>query len=186
MHEIWRNGYEASSVKALSEKLGITRSSFYNAFGSREALFRQAFAAYCEQSPDIALTRARQGALVLPLLANTFKAACAVRAGDRERRGCMAVNSVVELCNVHAELGPVLEEAILGSLARIEQLLEWAVEQGEIEAGRDLHALALALQTLLMGLNVICKVVSDEEELWQIARTTLRGLGLIKDDDDPG
>ena len=35
MNEIWRDGYEANSVKALSEKLGITRSSFYNAFSSR-------------------------------------------------------------------------------------------------------------------------------------------------------
>ena len=42
MNDIWRSGFEANSVKAISEKLGITRSSFYNAFGSREALFLEA------------------------------------------------------------------------------------------------------------------------------------------------
>ena len=32
MNEIWKKGYEACSVKALSEKLSITRPSFYHAF----------------------------------------------------------------------------------------------------------------------------------------------------------
>ena len=46
MQEMWRNGYEANTVKALSERLGITRSSYYNAFGSREALFKLALEKY--------------------------------------------------------------------------------------------------------------------------------------------
>ena len=29
MEEIWEHGYEACSVKSMSETLGITRSSFY-------------------------------------------------------------------------------------------------------------------------------------------------------------
>lgn len=48
----WRDGYQANSVKALSERLGITRSSFYNAFESREAMFMEAFERYLERSPD--------------------------------------------------------------------------------------------------------------------------------------
>jgi hypothetical protein len=30
MNEIWKNGFELSSVNALSNRLGITRPSFYN------------------------------------------------------------------------------------------------------------------------------------------------------------
>ncbi|HHL20983.1 MAG TPA: TetR/AcrR family transcriptional regulator, partial [Aliiroseovarius sp.] len=52
MQEVWRNGFERASVKALSERLGITRSSFYNAFDSREALFEKVLARYFAQSPD--------------------------------------------------------------------------------------------------------------------------------------
>ncbi|KPH83146.1 TetR/AcrR family transcriptional regulator, partial [Bosea vaviloviae] len=48
----WRDGYQANSVKALSERLGITRSSFYNAFESREAMFMEALERYLERSPD--------------------------------------------------------------------------------------------------------------------------------------
>ena len=181
MNEIWRNGYEASSVKALSEKLGITRSSFYNAFGSREELFREALVLYFGQSPDKALATATPGIPVKKLLTSTFRQACRTRAADPEGRGCMAINSVTELCNVHEDLGPLLTKAVLGSISRIEQLLTWAVAQGEIDADIDLHAKALALQNLLIGLNVMCKVVSDEDELWTTAKTTLAGLDLYEE-----
>lgn len=179
MNEIWRNGYEACSVKALAERLGITRSSFYNAFGSREALFREVLERYFEQSPDRALAVARQGVAIRPLLTRTFREVCRARASDPQARGCMAVNSAAELCGVHDELGPVMADAVLGSLARIERLLEWGVEQGELDPGTDVHALALALQNLLMGLNVMSKVVRPQGELWAAAQATLKGLGLL-------
>jgi len=181
MNEIWRNGYEASSVKALSEKLGITRSSFYNAFGSRELLFKEALDLYFSQSPDQALATATPGTPIKKLLTNTFRQACRTRAADPEGRGCLAINSVTELCNVHVELGPLLTEAVLGSISHIELVLAWGVAQGEIAADTNLHAKALALQNLLIGLNVMCKVISNEDELWVTAKTTLDGLDLYEE-----
>ena len=38
MQEIWRSGYEASSVKAISEKLGVTRSCQNHIAASSRAL----------------------------------------------------------------------------------------------------------------------------------------------------
>ncbi len=181
MNAIWRNGYEASSVKALSEQLGITRSSFYNAFTSREALFREVLERYCDQSPDKALTEAKQGIAIKALLTRTFRNACKARSADTEGRGCMVINSVSEFCNVHDELGDLMEGVVLGSLGNLERLLHRGVAQGEIDEKRDIHATALALQNLLMGLNIMCKVVRSEAELWSAAETTLSGLGLLED-----
>jgi TetR/AcrR family transcriptional repressor of nem operon len=179
MNDIWKHGYKASSVKALSEKLGITRSSFYNAFGSREDLFKEALAAYCEQSPDIVLVRATLGVPIKRLFTQTFREACHARAMDPEKRGCMAINSVTELCNEGSELGRVMEELMQGNMARMEELLGWAIEQGELDKTTDRHVLALALQNLLVGLNVMSKLVKSEAELWQTARLTLAGLDML-------
>lgn len=182
MNEIWRGGYEANSVKAMSEKLGITRSSYYNAFGSREALFAEALALYFTHSPDRALAEAGPGVSIKRLLTDTFRTVCKARAADPENRGCMVVNSIAELCATHEALGSMLEQAVLGSLARIETLLQRAEARREIAAEADTHALALAVQNLLMGLNVLCKVVHEEDELWRVAETTLRGLNLLAED----
>lgn len=181
MNEIWQYGYEASSVKSLSEKLGITRSSFYNAFGSREELFNEVLEVYFKQSPDIALANATPGVPIRKLLTHTFRMACKARASDKLGRGCMVINSVGELCNVNDELGPVLQSAVMGNLTRFETLLQWGVTQGEIDSKFDLRSIALALQNLLMGLNIMCKVVRSEDELWEAAKTTLLSLELYEE-----
>lgn len=181
MDEIWARGFEACSVKALSEKLGITRSSFYNAFGSREALFKEVLARYFEQTPDKALATAGEGVRVKVLLTRTFRNVCRVRASDPAGRGCLAINSAAELCNQHDELGGLIANAILGSLSCFETLLQWGVKQGEIQKDTDTHALALALQNLLIGLNLMCKVVRTEADLWLAAEATLRGLELLEE-----
>ncbi|MCZ4271377.1 TetR/AcrR family transcriptional regulator [Maritalea porphyrae] len=180
MHMIWRDGYEASSVKALSEKLGITRSSFYNAFGTREALFKEVLEQYCKQSPDFALALATPPIDVKMLLTLVFREACAARAADPEGRGCLAINSVAELCNQDEELGPVLESLVLGSINQIQTVLNWGVASKEFPRDLDTHALALCLQNLLIGLNVMCKVVKDEAELLLTAETTLKALGMYE------
>ncbi len=178
MNEIWRSGFEANSVKAISENLGITRSSFYNAFGSREAMFLEALELYFSQSPDNVLAMVDGEAGILKVLTQVFKEVCRSRAADPEARGCMAVNCVAELVGVDETLGPVLEKAILGSLDRLERLLGQAAANGEIEDKGDLREKALALQNLLIGLNVMAKVVRSEDDLWAATKQTLKGLGL--------
>lgn len=42
----WRKGYEATSVRELSEELGIGQPSLYNAFGGKRALFEEAVEVY--------------------------------------------------------------------------------------------------------------------------------------------
>jgi TetR/AcrR family transcriptional repressor of nem operon len=185
MNEIWKNGLEACSAKALSEKLGITRSSFYNAFGSREALFQEALDLYFSISPDRVLAHVGADASVLEVLTRMFRDVCRVRAADLEARGCMAVNCVAELVGVDATLGPVMEDAVRHSLDRLERLLRRAAANGEIEDTGDLKRKALALQNLLIGLNVMSKVVRSEEELWTGVELTLKGLGLYRPEHAP-
>ena len=180
MNEIWRSGFEACSVKAISEKLGITRSSFYNAFGNREALFLEALELYFFRSPDNVLAMVDSDASVLKVLTQFFKEVCRSRASDPEARGCMAVNCVAELVGVDETLGPILETAILNRLDRLERLLDQAAANGEIENRKDLREKALALQNLLIGLNVMAKVVRSEDDLWAAAKQTLKGLGLYR------
>ncbi len=178
MNEIWMNGFEACSIKAISEKLGITRSSFYNAFQSREALFEEALELYFSQTPDRVLAQVDSDIRIVPMLTKMFRDVCRARAADPQARGCMAVNCVAELVGVNEALGPMLERAVLGSLERLEHLLRRAAANGEIEDRGDLREKALALQNLLIGLNVMCKVVRSEKDLWRAARQTLKGLGV--------
>lgn len=178
MQEMWRHGYNASSVKAISETLGIKRSSYYNAFGSREELFKEALTVYFAQSPDRILHGELPEMPVLELLTSTFRAICAARAGDPEGRGCLVINSLTELDESDAELRDLIIGAVLSGAARLEVLLSIAVQNGELPETTNVHAKALALQNLMVGINVFSKALRDEEQLWLSVKTTLEGLGL--------
>lgn len=181
MQDIWRNGYEACSVKAISEKLGITRSSFYNAFSSREALFLEVLEHYITQTPDSVLNDVKKMTPIKRLLTDFFGDVCQNRASDSEARGCLAVNCVAELVGSDEKLGPVMENAVLNSSQRFEDLLELAAAQGEIIDDGQLHHKALALQNLLLGLCIMAKVIRSEQELKSVAELTLKGLELYEE-----
>lgn len=181
MNEVWRRGYEASSAKALAELLGISRSSLYNAFGSREVLFLEALDLYFARTPDRVLSDVPENASILGTLTATFREICRVRARDNEAKGCLAVNCVAELVGVDETLGPALVTIFEKSLARLESLLRRAAARGEIEDNGDLHEKALALKNLLVGINLMSKIVRPERELWAIAKQTLTGLGLYRE-----
>jgi TetR/AcrR family transcriptional regulator, transcriptional repressor for nem operon len=178
MHLIWRDGYLANSVKSLSEALGITRSSFYNAFGSREALFREALDHYANQSPDRALMAAEHGVPVRALLTCTFRAAVRARIADKEARGCLFINAIAELSNVDEALSGDLENMAKVARQQISEILTWGVQSGELAAQMNVPAMAMALQGQLFGLNIMSKLERDEDLLWQSAVSGLKGLGL--------
>lgn len=181
MNEIWRKGFQHFSVKAVSEKLGITRSSFYHSFESREALFLEAFDRYFNDSPLSNLAMVSESTSPLHLLTNVFKETCFVRASDPEHRGCLVVNSVSELVGVNDILGPILKNAVCDSITCFEGLLNHSIRLGELPENTNTRNLALALQNLIMGLNTLSKVIQSEQELWATAETTLRALDLYRD-----
>jgi TetR/AcrR family transcriptional repressor of nem operon len=181
MNEIWKNGLEASSAKALAERLGISRSSLYNSFGNREGLIREALDHYCAQSPDRILAESDADTPVLPLLSRLFHKVCQIRASDTDAKGCLVVNCIADISGADEGLDQEIESLIKKSILRFEQLLQQAAQNREITRTPDLREKALALQNLLIGINLISKVVRSEEDLWAIARQTLSGLGLYRE-----
>ena len=179
MNEIWEHGYEACSAKAISEKLGITRSSFYNAFGSREELFVEALKKY-NGPPLREWFPITDTCSVLKVISNKIRSICKARIDDPAARGCMAINSVIELVGKHAQLGPIVEEEFATNIKFFENLLTVAVERGELEEC-DLHVKAQALQSLIVGLNVMSKLIHNEDELWAATKHSLHGLGLYRE-----
>jgi TetR/AcrR family transcriptional repressor of nem operon len=178
MREIWREGYEASSVKHLSEVLGITRSSFYNAFKSREDLFREAVGVYLALMPPAPTLNS--DAAVLPRLTDFVREVCRFNA-EHGWQGCLIANTIAECCP--AEEGPAAEMSKMAceSVRSYRALLDRAKKNGEIPANADTRILALALQNLIMGLGVFAKALKCEDKLWELARMTLSGLGLYAD-----
>lgn len=176
MRQIWRDGYEATSVKHLAEQLGITRSSFYNAFGTREDLFREALAAYQALLPRFPKPRGSDQRILLRLT-SFFRAHCAFHA-ENGWQGCLVVNCVAALSSPEGELDKELTQWVQRSVEWFQALVDSAKRSGEVPQSRDSHEIALALQSLVMGMSALGKVTRNEQAMWKMTKATLTGLGL--------
>jgi len=178
MDIFWKRGFEAVPVSDLADAMGINRSSFYNSFGDRESVFREALAAYWKAAPDVMLSRIGPGQPVKAAVQKLLKEICRVRAADPDARGCLVVNSIGVLVSVNKELGASIDETVHNAVAVYEKLLRLAANQGEIEKPHNIRATARAIFAFVCGLNTISKVIRDEGELWRMCEVFLEGIGF--------
>jgi TetR/AcrR family transcriptional repressor of nem operon len=171
----WSRGYEATSVKDLLEETEITAASLYNAYGDKRALFRTALDRYVEGS--IAGRMQRCAALPPREAIEAFFAEILSRSlNDREHKGCMLVNSALEM----APHDPEFQKIIARVLTRIEKFFLNCIESGQaagtISQAMSADQLARHLLGVLVGVRVLARVRPE--------RTLLEGviapaLGLL-------
>ena len=178
MNLFWRDGYLGVSVSDLAAAMNIQRSSFYNSFGGRAAVFLEALERYSRNAPDKAVDNLAPGEPVLPAIAALFRELCRQRAADAEARGCLVCNSIGELVGVDEELGPVLLDAVNERVQVFERVLEQAVDGDELRLPDGVTGSARSLLAFLLGINMLSKTVHDEQALWATCRSFLRGFGV--------
>jgi len=153
----WKHGYEATSVKHLIDKTGLTAASLYNAYGDKRGLFRTALERYVENS--IAARIQRCSALPPREAIEAFFAEILSRSlNDKEHKGCMLVNSALEVAPHDREFQKLID----GVLGHLEAFFLDCVKQGQADGSisRAVPAQKLArhLLGMLMGVRVLARV----------------------------
>jgi TetR/AcrR family transcriptional repressor of nem operon len=153
----WARGYEATSVRNLIEKTGITGASLYNAFGDKRALYQKALDRYIEESIADRLER-RAGQAPREAIRSFFAEILRRSLTDRDHKGCMVVNAALGMATEDLEV----QKIVTGVLARIEAFFLDCVRAGQADGTitRALPAKTLAphLLGVLMGLRVLGRV----------------------------
>ncbi|BFM15627.1 TetR/AcrR family transcriptional regulator [Maricurvus nonylphenolicus] len=176
MMTFWSQGASNVSVKAFCDQVGITRSSFYNTFGSLDNLFEESLDLYLQDAPAKRLKRTDISAL--DGIHAMFKVLCKFRASDKAHKGCIVVNGLTELHSLEEGMQLSVLNRVNDTIDAFKQALKTAVENGDLDQDFNVDTTALALETLVIGINTISKVVHKEKELWAIAESTLLGLGI--------
>ena len=176
MEAFWDRGFEATSLTDLMEATGLQKGSIYKAFGSKHEFFIQALTRYLDD-----IYRKMQKALEGPEspkqgVRRWLKLILQLCNEQDKRRGCFAVNSVVEL-------GPH-DEATASRLrrhfARVEKLLANTIargqRRGEISDNRSPEELAGILLVLAKGMLASSKVAHSKERIQRSAEFALEAL----------
>lgn len=182
MHLFWEHGFESTSLSQLKAAMGegISAPSFYAAFESKEALYKEALERYMVLYGD--LTRSLHDASIAPREAVflALQRSARMQTESGHPKGCMVALGVMGA-------GPLGNESITQWLrdvrartrAGFRACVERGIQSGELRESTDPASLAVAIDCFFQGLSVLArdrlrhavidKAVKDAMGMWDAA-----------------
>ncbi|WP_412066269.1 TetR/AcrR family transcriptional regulator [Rhizobium sp. SYY.PMSO] len=177
MECFWSRGYEATSMRDLVDRTGITGASLYNAFGDKRAIYQRALDRYVEGSVVARLARCEEFPSLDAIVA-FFDDIVSRSVEDPARKGCMLVNAALDVAPHDDEFQRVVAEVLM----RIEDFFRRCVrkgqEQGAITSSMSADELARHLLGVLLGVRVLARVRPDRTLLEGVVRPAIELLQL--------
>ncbi|SSW67493.1 TetR/AcrR family transcriptional regulator [Achromobacter agilis] len=169
----WSRGYEATSVRDLADAMGIAGPSLYNTFGDKRKLYRQALEHYVERGFCNRVRRFESELAPRAAIEAFFDEIIELSLADDQRKGCMIVNSALELAPHDAEFQAALANVLRDMEAFFHRCVEAGQGSGAISAALPADDLARMLLGLLMGLRVLARSRPEPELLRGVVRPAL-------------
>ncbi len=172
----WRKGYGATSLTQLMAATGLSKSSLYQAFGSKHELFERCMERYrasMVRTMDdmLAATRSGRGfieALLMGIADETR--------GPGARRGCLVMNAASEFAGRDPAIAAAVARSTASFTAVFRRALDEAKSGGEIPDHKDTGVLAAYVLTNVAGLRTMVKSGASAQEVRAIAAVTLCAL----------
>jgi TetR/AcrR family transcriptional repressor of nem operon len=152
----WERGYEATSVRELAGRMGLTGASLYNAFGDKRALYHYALDRYSDISFADRVRRL-EGALPPLEAIRAFFAEIIQRSlDDPQRKGCLLINSALEV----APHDPEFRRVVTGVMAQIEAFFRRCVRAGQRDGSITKSQSAMDLGRTLLAAHIGVRVMA--------------------------
>lgn len=172
METFWSHGYANTSPALLAEATGVAKGSLYNAFTSKRELFERALTRYDTVGIEVTQELLDRPGTTKQTIGDFLRFLVDVDVAGAERRGCLAVNTAIELAGhdpVAARRVSALQRHTISALgARIDR----GRLDGDVSPELDTRACAEFLMNTIVGLRVMAKT-QDRATLHRIIDSAL-------------
>ncbi len=175
MKLFWERGYEGTSFDDLIAAMGISASSFYNSFGSKEALYCEATQSYLEWAGQWFFAILNDPSIdTRTAFARLFEATA-----DEFTRGDHPLGCMISLAGTHCSPGMknirdmMAEHRAFSEVALAERLRK-GVADGDMPKQTDCDMLAAYYSAVARGLAVQARDGASREKLSEIGRLAMR------------
>lgn len=161
----WAKGYESTSLADLLKATKINKGSFYNAFGSKKALFTTSLIKYDQENRRRVLAKLSE--LQDPVVAITtfFDLLLKESLNDKECKGCFLINTALDLPNHDGDVQAIVKKGMLELEQFFAAQINLGLTTGAIPSHVNATATAKSLLALLVGLRVLSRGVFDPDSL---------------------
>lgn len=150
----WKHGYHATKVDRLSEITGLTKTSIYNAFGNKEALFARVVEFYVEKVFHPALQQLDTRRPMSDNLGDIFALYFVEENNRYLSHGCLLTNSILELADNEPQLYAGVVEQFDQLLDAMRRFFAEYADSGRLASGVEADELAEMFMTFIQGLRV--------------------------------
>ena len=171
----WERGYEGTSFDELIAAMGVSASSFYNSFGSKEALYCEATRSYLEWSGQWFFAILNDPSIdTKTAFARLFEATA-----EEFTRGDHPLGCMISLAGTHCPPGmsnirDMMAEHRAFSEDAMANRMRKGVADGDMPSDTDCDMLAAYYSAVARGLAVQARDAAPREKLSEIGRLAMR------------
>ena len=153
----WAQGYEPTSLAQLKTCMGnISPASFYAAFGSKEALFREVVQHYLATYGQVMAPLWDESLSPRDAIERTLRGSARMQAGRSHPTGCLVVSGASNCSPENEPVQSLLAAERQRTRAGIRACVERAIANGDLKASGATDALPDILTTFFHGMT--CEV----------------------------
>ena len=155
MRLFWEQGYEATSLAQLKAAMGdLAPGSFYAAFTSKEALFREVIDRYLATHGQVTAPLLDPGVPPRQAVEQSLRGSARMQTDGTHPLGCLVVMSTGACSPENGHLQAVLAAERQRNRAGLRACVERAIASGELHGDTDASGLAAVFDAFLAGLSI--------------------------------
>jgi len=178
MEVFWEKGYESTSLEDILSNTNLSKSSFYNSFQSKEAIFKECLLKYVGVLEVNVSELYREADSGKEFISGIFYDIIHDSKELNQKMGCFVMNSAMEFAQRDEEIAIIIKSA----MEKIENVffvaLERSIEEGDVNKNSDAKSLSQYLLASFNGVKVLVKSGAEQSALDNIVDVILSNIFL--------
>jgi AcrR family transcriptional regulator len=175
----WSRGYEGVSMADLVSTLGLASARIYAAFGSKEALFREAVALYDADEGGFATRALAEESTARQAIERILREAVKTYTAKNRPQGCMVVSAATNCTSDNESVREWLADYRRRRTTSLVERLERAVAEGELKSRTDAQILGDYYAAVLHGLSVQARDGVSKKRLLAMIPTVMQAVDAV-------